>query len=188
MDPNNFIKKPPLSIDFLSLAAWIPSIMAGTAKGCTMGSGMAGILMLAFGLPALASPLGMAIGGISLFCGFTVALVSIFKEGSVLQRRLSKLLLKHVKGNSQPTYGTQYEKEFTHEYTDLLNHPEEKTLGSVDVSDFSKQYVEHRHSEVSKATKFTYRPEKRNTMFWDNDRDSFLGVPSTMNYVHRNSR
>lgn len=185
-DPNGFVTPPPLSIRFLSFAAWVPSIIAGIAKGCTMGSGMAGILMLVFGLPALTSSVGMILGGVSLFCGFTVALVSIFKEGRILQRRLSKWLLKSIKGELTPTYGAQYEQQFTHDYQAMLtskNHSEEALL-EIKPDDFTQQYVAHYRSPFQEKT-FTYHPQRGEPAFsfWSApETDPFLGVPSSMNY------
>ena len=171
-DPNEFRNKPPSSLGFLSFVAWAPSVIAGTAKGCTMGSGMAGILMLVFGLPALTSPIGVGIGAISLFCGTTVALVSIFKEGRVLQRRLSKLLLQHVAHQSEPTYGAKYEKEFISTYTYMLNNSDEIILKNVDLNDYSEQYI----ADDKIGKKFVYTPKIKD------DCDHFLNKPSTMNY------
>lgn len=185
MDPNDYAISPSLTVHFLSFTAWIPSVIAGLAKGCTMGTGMAGILMLALGLPALTSPLGMVVAGTALFCGFTVALVSIFKEGRTLHRRLSTLLLKYLEHKDEATYGSQYKKWFTHDYMELLNKVNEEEASAVDIDYLTKEYAKDPSkgfpNHVSKLKPYT-ASSLNNKEDEDEEEDPFYGVPSCLNY------
>lgn len=130
-EPNKYITPPSLTVRLLNGIAWIAPVIAGLAKGCTMGSGIAGILFLLCGLPGMISTLGIIIGSIALFCGVTVALVSIFKEGAILKRHLSQLLTKYIEGKEQLTYGARYKHKFMEFYQELFQKILEEDQESI---------------------------------------------------------